>query len=82
MGNYVAKKDVLTKIIENNQIVFKYCSKDGIINDKYNPNGSVNNIAGIVSLNKRIIGMMPHPERYIDINQRDIIMKQIIGTML
>ena len=82
MGNYVATKDVLKKIIENDQIVFKYCSKNGIINDTYNPNGSISNIAGIVSLNKRIIGMMPHPERYVDKEQKDIIMNQMIGSML
>jgi phosphoribosylformylglycinamidine synthase len=82
MGNYVATKDVLKEMIENDQIIFKYCSKIGHINDTYNPNGSINNIAGIVSLNKRIIGMMPHPERYIDINQKDIIMKQIIESIL
>ena len=40
------------------------------------------NIAGIVSLNKRILGMMPHPERYTDIKEKDIVMKQMIGSML
>ena len=82
MGNYVATKDVLKEITENNQIVFKYCSKDGNINETYNPNGSISNIAGILSLNKRILGMMPHPERYTDMKQKDIIMKQMIGSML
>ena len=82
MGNYVVTKDVLKKITENDQIVFKYCSKDGNINETYNPNGSISNIAGILSLNKRILGMMPHPERYTDMKQKDIIMKQMIGSML
>ena len=82
MGNYVATKDVLKKITENDQIVFKYCSKDGNINETYNPNGSISNIAGILSLNKKILGMMPHPERYTDMKQKDIIMKQMIGSML
>ncbi len=82
MGNYVATKDVLKGITENNQIVFKYCSKDGNINETYNPNGSISNIAGILSLNKKILGMMPHPERYTDMKQKDIIMKQMIGSML
>tara|TARA_B100002051_G_scaffold271816_1_gene307284 strand:+ start:464 stop:1138 length:675 start_codon:yes stop_codon:yes gene_type:complete len=81
MGNYVATKDVLKKITANDQIVFKYCSEDGNIDDKYNPNGSINNIAGILSLNKRILGMMPHPERYTDMKQKDIIMKKMIGSM-
>ena len=82
MGNYVATKQVLKEITDNDQIVFKYCSKNGNINDLSNPNGSISNIAGILSINKRILGMMPHPERYIDINQQDIIMKQMIGSML
>ncbi len=82
MGNYVATRDTLKRIIENDQIVFKYCTKDGSFNDTCNPNGSISNIAGIVSSNKRIIGMMPHPERFIDVNQKDIIMKQMIGSML
>ena len=82
MGNYVATRDTLKRIIENDQIVFKYCTKDGSFNDTCNPNGSISNIAGIVSRNKRIIGMMPHPERYINIDQKDIIMKQMIGSML
>ncbi len=82
MGNYVVTKNTLNKIKDNNQIVFKYCSKEGTINDLYNPNGSISNIAGILSLNKRILGMMPHPERYTDIKQKDIIMKQIVESIL
>ena len=82
MGNYVVTKDILNKIKDNNQIVFKYCSKEGTINDLNNPNGSISNIAGILSLNKRILGMMPHPERYTDIKQKDIVMKQIIESIL
>ena len=82
MGNYVVTKYALRQITENDQIVFRYCSKNGNINDACNPNGSASNIAGILSLNKRILGMMPHPERYIDIKQKDIIMKQMIESML
>ena len=78
----MATKDVLEKITENDQIVFKYCSKYGNIKDTYNPNGSISNIAGIVSLNKRILGMMPHPERYTDLKEKDIVMKQMIGSLL
>ena len=47
-------------------IAFKYCNKDGEINEKSNPNGSANNIAGILNAEKNILGMMPHPERVID----------------
>ena len=47
-------------------IAFKYCDADGQINEKSNPNGSLENIAGIFNSKKNILGMMPHPERMID----------------
>ena len=47
-------------------IAFKYCDEKGFINQNSNPNGSVNNIAGIFNKNKNILGMMPHPERMIE----------------
>ena len=59
-----------------------YCSDDGQTVEQFNPNGSISNIAGILSLNKKILGMMPHPERYTDMKQKDMIMKQMIGSML
>ena len=45
---------------------FKYCDEKGNINEENNPNGSLNNIAGILNDKKNILGMMPHPERMID----------------
>jgi len=51
---------------DKNLIAFKYCDSDGVINEKSNPNGSSNNIAGILNEEKNILGMMPHPERHID----------------
>ena len=56
----------LKKLQDNDQIMFKYSSKTGDISDKYNPNGSVQNIAGIVNIKKNVLGLMPHPERAID----------------
>ena len=47
-------------------IAFQYCDEKGNINDESNPNGSLENIAGIYNSNKNILGMMPHPERMID----------------
>ena len=47
-------------------IPIKYCDEKGNINLKTNPNGSINNIAGIFNKNKNILGMMPHPERMIE----------------
>ena len=65
-GNFFTHKDHLKELEDDGLIPFKYCNKDGLINDKANPNGSLNNIAGILNNQKNILGMMPHPERMID----------------
>ena len=65
-GNYFTKKDHLKELEDKELIPFKYCNKEGSINDSSNPNGSLNNIAGILNNKKNILGMMPHPERMID----------------
>ena len=52
----------MNDLIKNDQIIFKYCNKDKV-NDEFNPNGSLNNIAGICNLERNVFGMMPHPER-------------------
>ncbi len=65
-GNYFTDKETLKKIEDKNQIAFKYCDNNGNINNESNPNGSLNNIAGIFNDKKNILGMMPHPERLID----------------
>ena len=65
-GNYFTTKDSLKKLEDNNQIIFKYCSENGTIDKENNPNGSINNIAGITNKEKNILGMMPHPERAVE----------------
>ena len=65
-GRFYAAEDVLKKIEDNDQILFKYCSEDGSINDIDNPNGALLNIAGITNAGKNVFGMMPHPERAAD----------------
>jgi len=65
-GNYFAEPDVIKELEDNGQIVFKYCDSLGNITDDSNPNGSINNIAGIVNKHGNVLGMMPHPERYSD----------------
>jgi len=65
-GNYFASNELLNKLEDNNLIAFKYCNEKGDINKISNPNGSSNNIAGILNDKKNILGMMPHPERLID----------------
>ncbi|GAB1370998.1 phosphoribosylformylglycinamidine synthase subunit PurQ [Candidatus Kapaibacterium sp.] len=65
-GNYYADDSTVEKLENENQIVFRYTNEKGVADKSFNPNGSINNIAGIISSNGRILGMMPHPERYCD----------------
>lgn len=65
-GRYYADADTLKALEDNHQVVFRYCSSSGEIEDIYNPNGSVNSIAGITNLTRNVLGMMPHPERAAD----------------
>ena len=62
-GNYYATPYTLSALKKNNQIIFRYCDKEGEITDKANPNGSLDAIAGICNEKGNILGMMPHPER-------------------
>jgi len=65
-GNYFANNEILKNLEDKNLIAFKYCDEKGNIEKNSNPNGSSNNIAGILNTKKNILGMMPHPERLID----------------
>jgi len=62
-GNYFADKNTVEELENTNRILFRYSSENGEISNKFNPNGSVNNIAGIINKNQNVLGMMPHPER-------------------
>lgn len=65
-GNYFATPDEIKKLEANQQILFRYASRDGVVNESTNPNGSVGNIAGIINVQGNVLGMMPHPERRCD----------------
>jgi phosphoribosylformylglycinamidine synthase subunit PurQ / glutaminase len=65
-GCYYADDDTLKALEDNQQVLFRYCSTSGEINLANNPNGSINNIAGIVNQQGNVLGMMPHPERAAD----------------
>lgn len=65
-GRFYAPEETMKKLIENDQILFKYCDKDGSVSEASNPNGSLENIAGICNAGKNVFGMMPHPERAAD----------------
>ncbi len=65
-GNYFTNSKHLEELKKDNLIAFKYCSENGKINENTNPNGSLENIAGIFNSKKNILGMMPHPERMVE----------------
>ena len=65
-GNYFADPETLKTLEENGQVVFRYCDPEGTINRDSNPNGSVNNIGGLINSQGNVLGMMPHPERCCD----------------
>jgi phosphoribosylformylglycinamidine synthase len=62
-GNYFADPDVIRTLEQSRRVVFRYCDRAGQITDAANPNGSIDNIAGICSEGRNIVGLMPHPER-------------------
>ncbi len=62
-GNYFCDAETLEDLQKNNRIVFRYCAPAGEIMTAANPNGSLDNIAGISSAGGNVVGMMPHPER-------------------
>ena len=62
-GNFFVTSEQLKKIQDNDQIAFQYCDENGNVSEYSNPNGSLENIAGILNENKNVLGMMPHPER-------------------
>jgi len=65
-GRFFADSQTLKELNENHQVLFRYCDEMGNIIDEHNPNGAVENIAGICNSNRNVFGMMPHPERASD----------------
>ena len=62
-GNYFAEPDVIAALESSGRVVFRYCDANGQVTDASNPNGSLNNIAGICNEERNVVGLMPHPER-------------------
>lgn len=65
-GCYVADKLTLKKLNYQEQIAFRYCDAAGEVSEASNPNGSMENIAGILNESRNVLGMMPHPERHAE----------------
>jgi phosphoribosylformylglycinamidine synthase subunit PurQ / glutaminase len=65
-GNYTADEETLKRLEGGGRVAFRYCDDVGLVGGAANPNGSVNDIAGIYSENLKVLGLMPHPENLID----------------
>jgi len=81
-GSYYADPKTLTELNRNNQILFRYCDRDGEIKTEANPNGSLENIAGIMNQTGNVMGMMPHPDRCAEeiLSSDDGL--QVFGSMI
>jgi phosphoribosylformylglycinamidine synthase len=81
-GRYYLPDADLKKLNDNGQVLFRYCSEEGIIDDASNPNGSLENIAGVCNVGKNVFGMMPHPERASDFELGNIDGRAIFESIL
>lgn len=81
-GRYYLPDADLKKLNDNGQVLFRYCSEEGIIDDAANPNGSLENIAGVCNVGKNVFGMMPHPERASDFELGNIDGRAIFESIL
>lgn len=84
-GRYYADAATLENLNKNGQILFRYCNQKGEITPESNPNGSIENIAGICNEAKNVFGMMPHPERasdeYLGNTDGKYILNSLIATI-
>ena len=62
-GRYYADEETLQSLEDEGRVLFRYCAEDGTVSPEANPNGSLNDIAGISNRDGNVLGMMPHPER-------------------
>jgi len=81
-GNYFTDPDTLEQLEENRQIVLRYCDAEGRMSPGANPNGSLENIAGIINRQGNVLGMMPHPERASDPLLRHTDGQKIFRSMI
>ena len=81
-GRFYAPQEVINRLEENGQVLFKYCSEEGEVKDEVNPNGSINNIAGICNEGRNVFGMMPHPERAADEELSNVDGRAIFESIL
>lgn len=85
-GRYFADEDVLKALNDNQQVLFRYCDENGQVTAAANPNGALENIAGVCNKTKNVFGMMPHPERAADTELHNtdgkLIFESLLSTIL
>jgi phosphoribosylformylglycinamidine synthase I len=65
-GNYIADAETVARLEGEGQVIYRYCGPDGVVDPKWNVNGAINAIAGIVNARGNVAGMMPHPENHVE----------------
>ena len=80
--SYFADEKTIADLENNDQILFKYCNKNGEVTKEANPNGSINNIAGVCNKDRNVFGMMPHPERASDIELKSTNGRKLFESIL
>jgi phosphoribosylformylglycinamidine synthase len=81
-GNYYAAQAVLDELNANDQVLFRYCDVNGDVTEEANPNGSIQNIAGVMNKKGNVFGMMPHPERAADLDLTNVDGRAIFESIL
>ncbi len=81
-GRFYADENIIENLNKNDQVLFRYCDEKGIVTEDSNPNGSLQNIAGITNAARNVFGMMPHPERAADIELKNTDGKLIFDSIL
>lgn len=85
-GRFHCDEETLKTLHEKNQILFRYCDENGQVTPESNPNGALDNIAGICNAGRNVFGMMPHPERCSDPvlgnTEGKLIFDSILNTVL
>lgn len=81
-GRFYAPDNTLKSILDNDQVIFNYCSENGAFGEEFNPNGSMHHIAGICNKGRNVFGMMPHPERASDVAVNNVDGKLLFESIL
>jgi phosphoribosylformylglycinamidine synthase subunit PurQ / glutaminase len=85
-GRYFTDADTLKKLNDQEQVLFRYCDANGFVIPEANPNGSLENVAGVCNAARNVFGLMPHPERAADpaLGNADgkLILDQLVSVLV